>query len=159
MTVLAYRAGIIASDSVLVDNGTMCGAGRKLARGPDGTIAGACGSCGISHRFLQWIEAGEPDDFDPDTQGNEFGAIVVRPDGSTWRMSASGVIWPSTAPFFTDGCGSDIAMGALEMGATAEQAVAAAIKWDCNCGGDIQVERLVCNERRSRGARMSRVAA
>ena len=146
MTVLVYRAGVLASDSMMSDNGTSCGTVRKLARGPGGTIAGACGSCGMSRRFLSWIEMGEPGEFDPD--GAHFSALIVRPGGEVLRMSAGGGLWEVDAPFHTDGSGSDIAMGALEVGATAVQAVEAAIKWDVHCGGPIQIERLVCSERR-----------
>ena len=55
-------------------------------------------------------------------------------EGSTDRF----VPWYGEYAAFGSGC--DVAYGALEMGATAEQAVAAAIRRNTNSGGTIQVE-------------------
>jgi len=46
------------------------------------------------------------------------------------------------APFYALGSGYQVAMGAMEFGATAEEAVRAAIKWDTGSGGDVTVLRL-----------------
>lgn len=44
-------------------------------------------------------------------------------------------------PFWADGSGCDYALGAMQMGATAEQAVAVAMIWDQCTGGQINVIR------------------
>ncbi len=152
MTVLAYRAGVLASDSMIADSNTRCGAMRKLARGPGGAVAGSCGACGVSNRFLRWVENGEPGEFEPGTES--FNALIARVDGEVFRMDSDGAWWPVVAPYHAEGSGASVAMGAMEMGATAEQAVMAAIRWNLFCGGDVQVERLVCNERRKVRARV-----
>ena len=41
--------------------------------------------------------------------------------------------------FAATGSGKDIAFGAMHMGATAVEAVEAAIRWDASCGGKVEV--------------------
>jgi hypothetical protein len=46
------------------------------------------------------------------------------------------------AEFHTNGAGGYIALGAMDRGASAIEAIESAIRWSTDCGGPIQVERL-----------------
>lgn len=71
-----------------------------------------------------------------------FSGIIVSPEGVIAHIDASGYPMEIDAPFYALGIGADIDIGALEMGATSQEAVKAAIKWSANCGGKIQVVKL-----------------
>lgn len=63
---------------------------------------------------------------------------VFMPDDTIVWFHSQGVTH-IRAPFWAAGSGDCFARGAMEMGATAEQAVAAAIKWDTGSGGPVTV--------------------
>ena len=142
MTVIAYRDGVMAADTMITDNGRVVGSIQKIARSPCGAIGAASGRGGAGQRFAAWMQAGMPGEFDPKcTEDGFFGALIMDAAGMR-AMDRTGTILPFTAPFAAEGRGREVAIGAMEMGATTEQAVAAAIKWEEGCGGEIQIERL-----------------
>lgn len=62
------------------------------------------------------------------------------PDGLIVSLNHTG--WEHMrVPVFAAGSGCDYAYGAMAMGATAEEAVRAAIRFDVGCGGEITVLR------------------
>jgi 20S proteasome alpha/beta subunit len=65
-----------------------------------------------------------------------FEAFLVR-DGVVYHYDGSGVMYKVEAPFHAIGSGASIAIGAMEMGATAVGAVEVASKYDIYTGGDI----------------------
>lgn len=68
-----------------------------------------------------------------------FGYIVTPDD---WFVMWGPRGWErSRAKYLALGSGSEYAMGAMSMGATAEQAVAVAIEHDTGSGGEIMVLR------------------
>ena len=75
------------------------------------------------------------------------------------RMDHHGTVYPAPqADYHIEGCGEEIAAGALEAGATAEEAVGIACRLHAYCGGPVQVERLkVEAEDESAGTRLSTV--
>jgi hypothetical protein len=151
VTVVVYRDGVMASDSAVHMDGIYSGSTTKIARSPNGMLGGGCGDGGAVGRFIDWIKSGASGNFESKAGDRSFGALLVNPDGTVLALCNDGSAFPLLAPFYADGSGSTIAMGAMEMGATAEQAVEAAIKWDSGCRGPIQVERIENSLRPSDG--------
>lgn len=82
----------------------------------------------------------------------DFEAILVLPDESVWLLECGlkpddktqwycNVVQVSV-PFIAAGSGSKWAMGAMDRGATALQAVKTAIRYDNMCGGKPQIFKL-----------------
>lgn len=143
MTVIAYRDGIMAADSVGTVGDMAVGDHRKVVRSALGFIAGASGDSGDSQRFLGWILDHGPkngESFVPNDP--DMGCMWVSPDGTVTRLGMKGTPYIITAPFHAMGAGREIALGAMAAGATAEQAVEIAIKYIFGCGGPVQVVKL-----------------
>jgi hypothetical protein len=142
MTIIAYRDGVMATDSQTVSGGRIAGVTRKLCRAPDGTIAAACGDAGVCHRFRKWVESGLVGDFDPKVERGDFGALIARPGGGVDCMDWRGNLVSVKAEFYADGCAADMAIGAMAHGASAIEAVAICIDHDSACGGEIQSDNV-----------------
>jgi hypothetical protein len=146
MTGIAYRDGVMAADSACYAGDIYQGDVTKIARSRYGALAGAAGDTVLCDEFRRLFAASTTDidwqDWRPTIVGNaRFGAIVVLPNGEIRQLDESG--WhPVNAPFYTEGSGSTLMIGAMAAGASAEEAVAIAIRYDAHCGGDVQVERL-----------------
>ena len=139
MTVIAYRAGILAADSLTCAHGTRVGTAKKIWRGGDGTLLALCGSRCEAADFLEWFLAGERG---RPPGGEDWGGTLIRPDGAVFNINASGRMTSVEAEFHTNGAGGFIALGAMDRGATAIEAVESAIRWSTDCGGPVQFERL-----------------
>lgn len=143
MTVIAYRQGIMASDSATGVGDMAIGTCRKIVRSSTGFIAGACGDAGEGSRFLEWVLEGGPDfqkHFVP--HDHDFGGLFVSPDGTVRRLGLKGAPYIIEAPFHAMGIGREVAMGAMAAGATAERAVEIAIQYMDGCGGPVQMVKL-----------------
>lgn len=102
----------------------------KIARGPDGSLHGVSGNAADAGQYLQWVLAGmEGDAPKPEATNREEGrsaflALVVQPDDHVRLWTAFGWEDHYDVPFIAIGAGSEMAIGAMAAGATAEQAVA-----------------------------------
>lgn len=140
MTTIAYRSGIIAADSQVTWRGGRDGSVLKIRkRGP---VLAACSGCAARGRaFLDWFQAGmqsyTPDMGPPDDGRHAWGYLF--PGGDlVLELNLDG--WTaSRQPFFASGSGAEYATGAMQVGATAEEAVRAAMVWDVSTGGEITV--------------------
>ncbi len=151
MTAIAYRDGVMASDTETMSGDTLGGNTRKIARSPLGTIAAAAGEAGMAYVFRHWVKAGNidrwieedfPEALDIKSERDRFGAIIVTRAGRVICIDYRGHAVEFDAPFYAEGSGSILLIGAMAAGATAEDAVRIAIQHDAWCGGDVQVERL-----------------
>ena len=149
MTILAYRDGALVADSQITLSGAGCGEyklnGRKLFRihsrvpGFSGeAIFGYAGACPVGAMLRRYAMTGVEPDFP--AEGNAD-AILLLPCGLVWFDRALEVD-ELTDPYGAWGSGAKAALGAMFVGATARQAVQAAIACDPNCGGPIVEERL-----------------
>lgn len=130
MTTIVYREGVLAADSQ-----AYCGSRRvslgtkvKVRRLEDGTLIGASSSIvGATDDLLDWYEHDTP----LPEKYDSFQLLVVNPDGSAFlafdNTSLSG---PITGDYYAIGSGEDFALGALAMGASAEEAVRIASQFD-----------------------------
>jgi hypothetical protein len=115
---------------------------KKIAKAPDGSIAGAAGNSIDCENFLAAFRQGEDADFTAAArEEDEFSAVVVKPDKSIWEVSATGRS-KITAPFYAIGAARAILIGAMAAGATAQEAVRIAVQYDKLCGGTVDTETL-----------------
>jgi hypothetical protein len=148
MTVIAYRDGLLAADSRVCNNeGVITGSVVKLARREDGAIAGLCGHAGDVAMFRAWFLAGNPRPWSHPTweakdKGQGFAALVIELDGTVQIVDEHGVAYPLEAEFYARGAGAELALGAMEMGARADQAVEVACRRSVWCGGEIRTLSL-----------------
>lgn len=144
MTTIVYRDGIMAADSQLSMGGVRRGVSLKIQRLADGSLIAGCGGSGHIRRLIEWVAAGAKLEDKP-TPPDEAGAaslMQVSPDKTVTVWNTDGDPQKVMAPFMVMGSGNEIALGALEMGASAMRAVEVAIIWDTGSGGPVQVESL-----------------
>lgn len=134
MTTIAYRAGVLASDSRAMIGGWKCSYPLpKLMRMKDGAIAGVVGEYAKGMAFIEWLN-GPRDDAAPEM----VDATVIKMDGDgSLAVYENGHRFPVTADFAAWGSGAPPALGALYAGASAERAVEIASLVDDQTGGEV----------------------
>jgi ATP-dependent HslUV protease subunit HslV len=143
VTTVVYRDGCLAADTLLTSHTHRDGYVTKIRkRGP--FLAGASGTWPFALAFLDWFSKGLPEDRKPTMQSKDAkdgaSGYIFRPDGLVLTFTAFGWTW-KRAPFYAFGSGADYAYGAMTMGATAEEAVRAALVHETASGGPITVLR------------------
>jgi len=138
MTTIVYRDGILAADSLITNLDLRVAQSRKIFSCDRG-IGGAVGRLVSAHLFNVWIQANAPDN---PPKADDAEGIFVHPDGTTYLWEGTEQLIPIEGPFFAFGSGFQLAMGAMECGASAVDAVAVAIKYDSGSGGTIQTIAL-----------------
>lgn len=150
MTVIAYRDGIMAADTGVWRDQIVSGETHKIHRLPSGALFAASGSLGKCQSCLRWLCAyAKEGEMDAEklrpkpAERNQFGAILVEPDGRVLAINHEFEIHEAPrADFYVEGCHGELMIGALASGATAEEAVRLAIQYGDSAAGDVQVERL-----------------
>jgi hypothetical protein len=133
MTVITYRAGVLAADSGNFQGCVIQSGANKVARAPDGTLHGATGNAADASTYLAWVRSGCVGDAPAIRRTKEaeseaaFHVLRVRPNGAPELLTAYGIEIFEDVPYLAFGAASEAALGALYAGATAVQAVEAAI--------------------------------
>jgi hypothetical protein len=141
MTTIAFRAGVLATDSGVQANGTRHGTVQKTFKAPDGSLIAYAGNAHLHGAIEHWIDHGLKVDAVPDTE--DKGTILwIKPDATIWVIDGGGLPFKIDAPFYADGSGGDIALGAMGAGATAVQAVEIALHLDSGSSGPVQYVEL-----------------
>lgn len=135
MTTIAFRAGILASDS-LATRGPwkLPGNTEKLFRMKDGGMAGVTGDYAPAVRYIEWLNS------DQTTEEPSLGdATIIRilPDQTCLVYEVGGCYIEDVTTFCAWGSGMPCALAALHMGASAAKAVAVAAVVDTTSGGDV----------------------
>lgn len=141
MTSIAYRAGVLASDSLITNNGNRVGTTKKIEEHPEGYMVCAAGCAVYGYQLRKWAREGQAWPPPLPEQENSSEAFVVCPDGSLVRLQHNGAM-PFEAEYFAAGSGTDHCLGAMAIGATAEEAVRAAIVHDTSSGGEVRTLTL-----------------
>lgn len=139
MTTIAYRDGVMASDSQLTrGHSHRDGSSQKVFRLGSGLLVGIAGRWPEAQRFVDWLRQGA--EGWPSPMGGEQGAeaIVIMPDDLVLMVTGHGME-RFRAPYVTLGTGSDYASGAMAHGASAEEAVRAALAHESFSSGPLQV--------------------
>lgn len=137
MTTIAYRDGVLAADTqVNSGNGNRAGRIRKIGRTADGHLWAYTGSTEHQAACATWAEMREGDP--PAIEGC---FILIDPTGRHREWWGKGWI-AAEDPQAAWGSGERVARGAMFVGASAQEAVRAAIAIDTDSGGDVTVLRL-----------------
>lgn len=154
MTIIVFRSGIMASDGrVSEDSSIFTNRHQKIHRLKSGGLVGVAGDADTTDlvNLLNSLRKPLPTHKQLCSLEYEFDAIYVKPDKTVWVLQSGrdkdtqkyvAGIFEIKEPFVAVGSGKELAIGALDRGATAEQAVKTAIKFDTSCGGPIQVFSL-----------------
>lgn len=137
MTTIATDGETMAGDGLTVSNGTIFGRNaQKVHQLSDGRIVGIAGCANYVDPFLEWLsEGGDKPDI-----GDDFEALVLNRDGTV--VSYDHKCRPLAEELPTaSGSGREIALGAMVVGASPEEAVKAACDRDTSTGGKITVLR------------------
>lgn len=131
MTVIAVRDGCMAADSrgkTASDVPYQC---EKLFR-IRGMLVGVCGDDKGTNRLIAFFRGGErnPEQWDC-VDGS---ALVLCPKRGLLHYDANARPDLVKEPFWAIGSGAPVALGAMERGATAIEAVEAACRWNTDCG-------------------------
>lgn len=136
MTTIAYRAGILAADSQGTDDDH---GGRtkttKIFKIRD-CIAAFAGDVAEGHVFMKWLRKGKPEDEKPTFDKDEFEGVTLDANG-LWFWDWNFIPVPLEDEFCAIGSGAAFAIGAMEAGASAIEAVEIAIRRDTGSGGKI----------------------
>ena len=152
MTCIVFRDGVIATDSKIIGRSwhAMGGFAKCGRREVDGKVYlyGATGETAYSGKFHRWMESdafvsfittgeGHPN-LEPSARDEQCTGLIFNPDGSCTRFEGNYPHYTVTGEYFAFGSGDAVALGALYMGATAQQAVEAAIEHDVLTNGPVQ---------------------
>lgn len=119
MTVIVYKDGILAADRSHSADGKHLYEGCKIVRGKDCIGAGS-GSIIALANFERWVESDMNEPLNNDASEDMLGIAVC--NGAVYMVSDGiAVRVPNDHPHVA-GSGSEVALGALDMGASAPQA-------------------------------------
>lgn len=136
MTTIATDGKSMAGDTQ-TSNGKIWGFGPKVFRTKDGKLFGTCGDTAQCIKFRRWMmEGGECPDF-----AENFEAMILNPDGSVDWFDDDCEMVRVMSPMAI-GSGAEFAVGAMEAGASPEQAVEIAARRDTGTGGEITALQL-----------------
>lgn len=136
MTTVAYKDGVLAADSCIVEDGgsrRVPGGMKKIVE-IDGDVYSFCGSVS---QFLACIKALAENQELPTWEGS---TILVKIDlkGRVWSNEGNGPWIKADGKYAAFGSGSSYAYGAMAVGASAVDAVKAASKFDTSTGGPVR---------------------
>lgn len=139
MTCIAYRDGIMASDSARFDSDTIVSlTSKKIHRMPNGGLVGCAGLVSDIDAFVAWKVDGQEQPRDL----KDIVALVVEPDGRILVYTENLRPVNDISDFPVIGAGGDLMRGAMAQGASAVEAVQIAIHYSAWCGGEVQFEEL-----------------
>jgi 20S proteasome alpha/beta subunit len=137
MTTIVYRQGVLAADTRMIQGTAIIGDFVKIVRREDGALCGGAGDAAVVQAFQRWFLDGE--EGDPPVEENTK-ALILRRRKPIELFECSGAIeW--RPPYVAIGSGKEFALGAMFRGATAVQAVKAAMHFDPGTGGEVMVLR------------------
>jgi hypothetical protein len=153
MTVIAYKEGVLACDSLWTDYGFKATYATKISKLPNGFLYATSGS-NDDRELKKLISRMRPKDLTVDdfpsvrtlkeTELTNATAMVIFNEKifivniDLEDEEGEGVgVYEITLPFYAIGCGKELAMGAMAAGASATEAAEIACTYDPNCQGPI----------------------
>jgi len=141
MTTIAYRNGLMAGDTRAY-SGSKYPIGRKskIKRLQNGTLIGVSSTTpGGGEYVANWYETQDSSLILPDA----FSLLAVHLNGDVFFATDHKMLsGPLKADFFAIGSGCDFALGAMEMGASAQKAVEVSCYFDVWSDLPVEVWRL-----------------
>ena len=131
MTTIAYRDGIMAADTGCFNDGLYEGEVEKIWPLTDIGILGCCGEYGAILKVVEWLENGGKADGKPRlSRDSEFAGLLVNQSNEVFHYQIGMRALRIDADFHAIGSGRKIAVGAMAAGASAEQAIEIACRYD-----------------------------
>lgn len=141
MTTIAYRDGVLAADTQSTEHDRIYGKIVKI-RKRGGLLASFSGEACMGRAFADWFVGGMEGEAPEMELGEQTATGIIYFHPRKWLIHDK-YGWDSyEAPFYAHGSGAELAIGAMEMGASAEGAVRVASIHDIYTGGDVTVLRL-----------------
>lgn len=153
MTCVVFRDGIIASDSKIISRSWTAVAGYQKvgARTHDGKVYlfGATGETAYAAKFERWMNSDEFVKFiesnmadghpnlEPSAREEQCTGLIFTPENACIRIEGNYPAYLVEGDYFAFGTGDMVAIGAFHHGATAMEAVQAAIDHDVLSNGPI----------------------
>lgn len=151
MTVIAYRAGIMAGDSCWANSstGTIDNLQNKMQRLKSGLLYGGAGDCD-DRKLLTMLHRVKTPAQLPTAEklkeiADSINALLVFPSGDVFYLDTGaedGAVCPVQTLFAAVGSGRQIAIGAMAAGATAYSAVQITCQHNVYCRPPIHQLRL-----------------
>lgn len=148
MSIIVIRDGVMASDGLMCSGGYWeihSLAAQKMYRISDGSIVGTVGSTGAARGFCLALDrdpsAGAELARDWLKKETETSCTRLMPDGTVYGYDNTGETKYSRMKFYAWGAGAGVAIGAMEMGASARRACAIAITRNIGARGRVQLMR------------------
>jgi ATP-dependent protease HslVU (ClpYQ) peptidase subunit len=141
VTTIATDGRSMAGDGLVHDHCDVIvnTAHRKVHRLQDGRLAGGAGNSFDVTAWVGWLNGGKTADCP--IESDRFSGLILNTDGSVLWVDHKGREELSPVPCSV-GSGQDLAYGAMEAGASPEEAVRIACRRDIFSGGTITVEHL-----------------
>jgi hypothetical protein len=140
LTTFAYRNGILVADSMVSvpvgASGYSVGTAKKVLKTKQGWLVGGAGNLVDLHRFFRWVEEGMEED--AGIKMANINGIVVKDKNTILQVEDELYPYVIDAEFYAGGGGEQFALGAMAMGASAEEAVKVAMKFSLGTGGKLQ---------------------
>lgn len=144
MTTIATDGRTVAADGLACFGHEVTWRNRQKIITSGGCIFAICGVSGMQVPLVAWVlDGADPDKTPKCTDETGWSILVWGPMQDDRRYFSNGCCYPTAFPkVWAYGSGGDFAMGALKMGATAEQAIRVAIEMNIHTGGEIQVVNI-----------------
>jgi len=139
VTTIAFKNGVLAADTGLTTS-SVAGEIKKINKCED-FIGGACGNVVDVHKFLDWVEKGADPEALPKF-ADDFKGLLIDKTHNVRFVYKEGISCSVDAPFHAVGSGEEVAKGAFIAGATAKEAVQAAIHIDPYTRGHVDALRF-----------------
>jgi hypothetical protein len=148
MTTIAYKDGVLACDSAWSDDGRITGLITKIRRFDTGVLYGGAGAADDRALLNLLYQVSDPNDLPPYEKfweiQNNLSALVVFPDGRVFLVETGDDdcgVCPVDAPAAI-GSGKLLAIGAMDAGMGAIEAVEIACSRDCYSRGPVHSLKL-----------------
>jgi 20S proteasome alpha/beta subunit len=145
MTTIAYRDGVMAADSAMWQGDLLLGTVQKIYRLDEGhRLAGFAGDLAVCQRLIDLLRANPKPPYEAIKSCGDGGSVLmVDHSGCMWAVDTdTGGFCEMQAPFVAIGSGAMLAMGRMDGGGTARDAIETACKFDGGSRVPVQVEFL-----------------
>ena len=141
ITIIVYKNDVIAGDTLIACDTMRWSHTKKVAKSPDGYLMGAAGDMIFVRKFIDWGMMEDREEYNPPVDKHSAG-VLVTPQKEILLYEGTTNPTKILSDYICLGSGSAVALGAIYMGASAVEAVNAAIKYDGACEGPVTVEKF-----------------
>ena len=146
MTTIAYRDGVLATDSGVYSGEVELGSTKKIHKIADECYIAVCGDADSYWLIVSYIKSIHCKksllEWDWSESPKTDSSCILVNRGKVYHLDAANQPYVIKAAFYADGCGYEFAFGAMEMGASAIEAVEVAIKYHALSSGKVRSVNL-----------------